>query len=176
MERSTISTPPTTTGSPTGNAKVEAKRKSVDSTRVPSGIRIGVRRRGCSGYSYTVNYYFDPSKTNDDAVTKLEAKKEEAERKNPIHASPTDRNEKTGATTTNTPKGWTGWEEDSVVEQGGLKVVVASDALFYVIGTVMDYIVTNVEEKFIFRNPNKKYSCGCEESFMPYDSEDLEED
>lgn len=126
-----------------------------------------------------MNYYFEPS-------TATEAGKEK--NGNPP-ASLTGRSDsieneeekkKEGATTTTTTnpakKGWSGWEEDSVVEQGGLKVVVASDALFYVIGTVMDYIVTNVEEKFIFRNPNKKYGCGCEESFMPYDSEDLEED
>lgn len=104
----------------------------------PDGIRIGVRRRGCSGYSYTVNYHFSELAAASPA------------KKNPLMA-------------------------DSVVEQDGLKVVVAGDALFYVIGTHMDYVVLNVEEKFVFKNPNKKFSCGCEESFMPYDQEDLDE-
>lgn len=124
-----------------------AENPSVD-VEVPDGIRIGVRRRGCSGYSYTVNYHFSNALSS----------------KSP---GPTKPQEK---------KVWSPLEEDTVVEQEGLKVVVAADALFYVIGTVMDYVVLNVEEKFVFRNPNKKYSCGCEESFMPFDSEDMEEE
>eukprot|EP00796_Vickermania_ingenoplastis_P006980 gene6980-4944_t len=112
----------------------------------PDGIRIGVRRRGCSGYSYTVNYHFPSPKSSNTGGSAPEASKKQV---------------------------WNFMEEDTVVEQEGLKVVVASDALFYVIGTVMDYVVLNVEEKFVFRNPNKKYSCGCEESFMPFDSEDM---
>lgn len=128
----------------------------------PSGIRIGVRRRGCSGYSYTVNYYFDP--------VKEEGKTREEPFPHPSNSTAG------GVRGGNGNRVWNPFEEDTVVEQEGLKVVVAADALFYVIGTVMDYTISNVEEKFLFRNPNKKYSCGCEESFMPYDSEDLDED
>lgn len=36
------------------------KKPSLSKPPLPVGIRIGVRRRGCSGYSYTVNYYFAP--------------------------------------------------------------------------------------------------------------------
>ncbi|KAG5508791.1 hypothetical protein JKF63_05290 [Porcisia hertigi] len=110
---------------------------------VPCGIRIGVRRRGCSGYSYTVNYYFDSAKRGDKAATPLQK--------------------------------MTDLAEDLVVEQDGVKVVVDANAHFYVIGTEMDYVVRNVEEKFTFKNPNQKYSCGCEESFMPFDADDMEE-
>lgn len=122
---------------------------------VPDGIRIGVRRRGCSGYSYTVNYHFPATSTssfNANSTTAAPASIAKSEK-----------------------KVWSPLDEDTVVEQEGLKVVVAADALFYVIGTVMDYVVLNVEEKFVFRNPNKKYSCGCEESFMPFDSEDMDD-
>lgn len=114
---------------------------------LPVGIHIGVRRRGCSGYSYTVNYHF-PSTTT-------------ATTSQPGHGS-----------TAPTKKGGM---DDVVVEQDGVKVVVDGDALFYVIGTEMDYVVRNVEEKFTFKNPNQKYSCGCEESFMPFDEDDLDE-
>ncbi|EPY34841.1 iron-sulfur cluster assembly protein [Angomonas deanei] len=113
---------------------------------IPSGIRIGVRRRGCSGYSYTVNYHYDQEK-----------KKE---------AAPA-----AGKSKAMLP----GLKGDVVVEQENVKVVVDADALFYVIGTEMDYVVRNVEEKFTFKNPNQKYGCGCEESFMPFDEDDLDE-
>lgn len=108
---------------------------------VPTGIRIGVRRRGCSGFSYTVNYYY-PHPPEGAAAT---------------------------ATKSSPPCG----VEDVVVEQDGVSVVVDGDALFYVIGTEMDYVVRNVEEKFTFKNPNQKYGCGCEESFMPFDEDDM---
>lgn len=113
---------------------------------VPCGIRIGVRRRGCSGYSYTVNYYFESAKAGAKAAA------------------------------TATSRKLAGLMEDVVVEQEGVKVVVDADALFYVIGTEMDYVVRNVEEKFTFKNPNQKYGCGCEESFMPYDADDMDDD
>ncbi|RNF07483.1 iron-sulfur cluster assembly protein [Trypanosoma conorhini] len=110
--------------------------------QTPDGIRIGVRRRGCSGYSYTVNYHYPEAA--------------------PTPARPSDPQ---GSSTA----GDGAQRGDVVVEQDGVKVVVDANALFYVIGTEMDYVVRNVEEKFTFRNPNQKYSCGCEESFMPFD-------
>ena len=129
-----------------GAARGEGPASGV---KVPCGIRIGVRRRGCSGYSYTVNYFFETAKDGKGSAV---------------------------ATAASPAKKPSGFMEDVVVEQDGVKVVVDADALFYVIGTEMDYVVRNVEEKFTFKNPNQKYSCGCEESFMPFDEDDMDDD
>lgn len=117
----------------------------------PNGIRIGVRRRGCSGYSYTVNYHF-PSTSSGSKQSSTFAGGALQKSTRPSALS------------------------DVIVEQDGVQVVVAADALFYVIGTQMDYVVRDVQEKFVFANPNQKYSCGCEESFMPYDDDDDRDD
>jgi iron-sulfur cluster assembly protein len=39
------------------------------------------------------------------------------------------------------------------------------DALFHIVGTVMDYEMTELTEGFTFTNPNEKGRCGCGESF-----------
>ncbi|KEG12700.1 iron-sulfur cluster assembly protein [Trypanosoma grayi] len=124
----------------------------------PDGIRISVRRRGCSGYSYTVNYHYP--QMEEPLMTKSDD--------NNNNNSRSSRNDRKTSNAGDLRK------KDVVVEQDGVKVVVDSDALFYVIGTEMDYVVRNVEEKFTFRNPNQKYSCGCEESFMPFDIDEQE--
>ncbi|EAN94480.1 putative Iron-sulfur assembly protein 1 [Trypanosoma cruzi] len=124
--------------------------------KMPDGIRIGVSRRGCSGYSYTVKYHYP----EDEKMPPKETDKQGTRRS---HGNNGDTSSATGMHT-----------GDVVVLQDGVKVVVDSNALFYVIGTEMDYVTRSVEEKFTFRNPNQKYSCGCEESFMPFDLDEQE--
>ncbi|CAE7451350.1 isca1 [Symbiodinium sp. CCMP2592] len=55
---------------------------------------------------------------------------------------------------------------DEVVEaDGGIKVVVDSKAVMFLIGTEMDFVSNEVGNEFVFNNPNKKSECGCGQSF-----------
>ena len=54
---------------------------------------------------------------------------------------------------------------DEVVQAGGVKVFVDPKALFYIVGSEMDYKDDDLSAEFTFRNPNEKGKCGCGESF-----------
>lgn len=54
---------------------------------------------------------------------------------------------------------------DELVERDGVKVLVDSKAVMFVVGTEMDYIESDLKSEFVFNNPNSKGSCGCGESF-----------
>merc|ERR1719373_626669 len=55
---------------------------------------------------------------------------------------------------------------DEVVEaENGVKVVVDSKAVMFLIGTEMDFVSNEVGSEFVFNNPNKKSECGCGQSF-----------
>ena len=54
---------------------------------------------------------------------------------------------------------------DEVVNDKGLTVLVERKASLFLIGTVMDYEVKDLEAGFTFTNPNEKGRCGCGESF-----------
>jgi iron-sulfur cluster assembly protein len=55
--------------------------------------------------------------------------------------------------------------EDEIVTDKGMTVLVDRKATLFLIGTVMDYEVKNLESGFTFTNPNEKGRCGCGESF-----------
>jgi iron-sulfur cluster assembly protein len=53
---------------------------------------------------------------------------------------------------------------DEVVETNGVRVLIDSKAVLYLIGSEMDFAVDKLSAKFVFRNPNEVSSCGCGES------------
>ena len=53
---------------------------------------------------------------------------------------------------------------DEVVEDKGVTILIEPKAVLFLIGTVIDYEVTRLAAKFVFRNPNETDACGCGES------------
>ena len=53
---------------------------------------------------------------------------------------------------------------DEVVEDKGVRVLIDPKAVLFLIGTEVDYEVTKLAAKFVFRNPNETDACGCGES------------
>lgn len=55
--------------------------------------------------------------------------------------------------------------DDTVVQAGGVKVVVAPKVADLVAGTEVDFVQDKLGAQFVFKNPNEKARCGCGESF-----------
>lgn len=53
---------------------------------------------------------------------------------------------------------------DEIVEDKGATVIIEGKAVLYLIGAEIDYEVTKLASKFVFRNPNQTDACGCGES------------
>lgn len=53
---------------------------------------------------------------------------------------------------------------DEVVEDKGVTVLVEPKAVLFLLGTIIDYEVSRLSAKFVFRNPNETDACGCGES------------
>ncbi|MBF0609622.1 MAG: iron-sulfur cluster insertion protein ErpA [Magnetococcales bacterium] len=58
-------------------------------------------------------------------------------------------------------------DSDSVVEKGGVKVLVDSVSLRYLNGAEVDFVEDLGGAQFVIRNPNAASSCGCGNSFEP---------
>lgn len=80
------------------------------------GLRIGVKKGGCAGMEYTMDFVAAPG------------------------------------------------EGDEVVEQDGVRILLAPMAQMLLIGTEIDYETDLLHAGFRFRNPNVSDSCGCGES------------
>lgn len=53
---------------------------------------------------------------------------------------------------------------DEVVEQDGVRVLIAPMAQMFLFGTEIDYRTGLLESGFVFNNPNVIEACGCGES------------
>lgn len=53
---------------------------------------------------------------------------------------------------------------DELVEDQGVQILVAADAVMFLLGSEIDYETTRLASKFVFRNPNQTDACGCGES------------
>lgn len=53
---------------------------------------------------------------------------------------------------------------DERVEDKGVEIVVDSSSLLLLLGSQLDYEITPLHAKFVFRNPNQTDACGCGES------------
>lgn len=53
---------------------------------------------------------------------------------------------------------------DEAVTDKGATVVIDPKAILFLIGTEIDFEVTRLSSKFVFRNPNQTDACGCGES------------
>ena len=51
-----------------------------------------------------------------------------------------------------------------MVEDKGVTILVEPKAVLFLIGTEIDYEVSRLAAKFVFRNPNETDACGCGES------------
>jgi iron-sulfur cluster assembly accessory protein len=56
-------------------------------------------------------------------------------------------------------------ENDTVLEQDGLKIYLDEISAQHLKGTVLDYVVSLQKSGFKFVNPNATRTCGCGESF-----------
>ncbi|MBI5938891.1 MAG: iron-sulfur cluster assembly accessory protein [Caulobacterales bacterium] len=53
---------------------------------------------------------------------------------------------------------------DEVVEDQGVTILIEPKAVLFLIGAEIDYEVSRISSKFVFRNPNETDACGCGES------------
>ena len=54
---------------------------------------------------------------------------------------------------------------EEIIEDKGVKVLIDTKAIIYLLGTEMDYKQEKFSSQFVFKNPNETERCGCGESF-----------
>lgn len=53
---------------------------------------------------------------------------------------------------------------DEVIEDHGVTILIEPKAVLFLVGAEIDYEVSRLSSKFVFRNPNETDACGCGES------------
>ncbi len=59
----------------------------------------------------------------------------------------------------------TATEDDTIIEQDGVKIVIEQSSLPLLDGMELDFVKQGLNQSFKFNNPNVISSCGCGESF-----------
>jgi iron-sulfur cluster assembly protein len=59
----------------------------------------------------------------------------------------------------------TATDNDTVIEQDGVKIVIEQSSLPLLDGMELDFVQQGLNQSFKFNNPNVVSSCGCGESF-----------
>jgi iron-sulfur cluster assembly accessory protein len=54
---------------------------------------------------------------------------------------------------------------DEIAEYKDLKIKIDGDSLLHLLGTEIDWEDNIMGQRFIFKNPNAEFSCGCGKSF-----------
>ncbi|GJL97283.1 MAG: hypothetical protein DHS20C06_11000 [Hyphobacterium sp.] len=90
--------------------------KDIMANRGAGYLRVGVKKGGCAGMEYMMDYIAEPE---------------------PL---------------------------DEIVKDKGVTIVVDSTSLLFLLGSEIDWDVSPISSKFVFRNPNETDACGCGES------------
>ena len=53
---------------------------------------------------------------------------------------------------------------DEIVEDKGVTIFIEPKSVLFLIGSEIDYEVTKLASKFVFKNPNETDACGCGDS------------
>ena len=53
---------------------------------------------------------------------------------------------------------------DEVIEDHGVTILIEPKAVLFLVGAEIDYEVSRLSSRFVFRNPNETDACGCGES------------
>ena len=97
-------------------AAARARRLIEAAGRPVAGLRVGIKKGGCAGMTYTMDL---------------------ADEVRPA---------------------------DEVIEDQGVKILIAPKDLMFLLGTKLDFEVDRLQASFTFQNPNQTGSCGCGES------------
>jgi iron-sulfur cluster assembly protein len=100
----------------TDAAAARARKLIEDAGRPVAGLRLGVKKGGCAGLTYTM---------------------ELADGTGPA---------------------------DEVIEDKGVKILIAPKDLMFLLGTQLDFETSKLQASFTFHNPNETSACGCGES------------
>ena len=56
-------------------------------------------------------------------------------------------------------------QDEDIYQKGDLKIKVAKEDTFLLLGTEIDWEDDIMGQRFVFQNPNSSFQCGCGKSF-----------